>query len=213
MRAFTIIDVPQRSEAWFKARLGRLTGSRAGDMLKTIKSGAFAASRRDYLLELALERVTGRVQEPGHVTADMQRGIELEGEARLVYMEQTGAGVVCSGFLSHNIYQAGCSLDGHVDDFAGIIEIKCPKSATHVEYLRTGSVPADYQAQILHGLWMTGAQWCDFISYDNRFPLKSRLLVRRVERNDAHIQIYEDAALKFLADVAAETLALREMVA
>jgi len=99
---FTIIDAPQRSDAWFQSRAGRLTGSRAADVLATIKSGE-AAARRDYRMQLVTERLTGQPQDDGggFVNAAMQRGVELEPKARLAYESITGNVAGQTGFLAH----------------------------------------------------------------------------------------------------------------
>jgi putative phage-type endonuclease len=208
---FTIIDAEQRSEAWFAARAGKLTGSRAADMLATIKSGE-AAARRDYRMQLVCERLTGQPQEDGFVNAAMQRGIDLEPLAFAAYEALTGSVAVRTGFLCHTTHLAGCSLDGHVDNFAGIVEIKCPKSATHLKYWRGNSeAPSDYLPQITHNLWITGAQWCDFLSFDDRFPPELQTFLVRVKRSDVDIEAYERKALAFLAEVEAEYLAIKTM--
>lgn len=206
---FTIVDAPQRSEDWFKARAGLLTGSRACDVLATIKSGE-AAARRDYRMQLVCERLTGLPQEDGFVNAAMQRGIDLEPQAFAAYEALTGSVAVRTGFLRHTEHLAGCSLDGHVDDFKGIVEIKCPKSATHLKYWRgKGDAPAEYLPQITHNLWITGAEWCDFLSFDDRFPEDYRTFLVRVNRSDVDIAAYEAAALKFLAEVETEVSAIK----
>jgi hypothetical protein len=122
VRAFDVIDAPQRSEAWFAARLGRVTGSRAADVLATIKSGE-AAARRDYRMELVTERLTGMAADDPYINADMQRGIDLEPAAFARYEAETGRMLVTSGFLAHRELMAGCSLDGHYGDYEGIVEI------------------------------------------------------------------------------------------
>lgn len=179
-------------------------------MLATIKSGE-AAARRDYRMQLVTERLTGQPQEDGFVNAAMQRGIELEPMAFAAYEAVTGNVAVRTGFLSHNSIMAGCSLDGHVDAFAGIVELKCPKSATHLRYLRDGVVPKDYLPQITHNLWISGAAWCDFLSYDDRFPSALQVFYVRVLAKDLDMAGYEASALKFLAEVETETNALRTM--
>jgi hypothetical protein len=214
--SFTIIDAPQRSELWFTARLGRLTGSRAGDMLATIKSGE-AAARRDLRTQLVCERLTGQVQEEPFINAAMQHGIECEPLAFAAYEGHTGTLVQRSGFLAHNTHMAGCSLDGHIGaydghpTFEGLIELKCPKSTTHLRYLRGGIVPSDYLPQILHNMWITGAQWADFVSFDDRFPPELQLFIVRVERDPKQMAEYEAKALAFLAEVERETEALASM--
>jgi putative phage-type endonuclease len=167
--SFTIINAEQRSPEWFAARLGRLTGSRAADMLSTIKTGE-AAARRDLRMQLVCERLTNTLQEDAFINAAMQRGIDCEPLAFNAYEARTGNVAVRTGFLAHDDYLIGCSLDGHVGNFAGIVEMKCPKSATHLRYLRANVVPSDYLPQITHNLWVTGAEWCDFLSFDDRFP-------------------------------------------
>jgi putative phage-type endonuclease len=206
---FTVIEAEQRSAEWFIARAGLLTGSRAADMLATIKSGE-AAARRDYRMQLVCERLTGQPQEDGFVNAAMQRGIDLEPRAFAAYEALTGAMAVRTGFLLSSLHMAGCSLDGHVENFTGIVEIKCPKSATHLKYWRgPGKAPDDYIPQITHNLWITGAEWCDFLSFDDRFPEELQTFLVRVKRSDVDIDGYEKKALAFLAEVEAETLAIK----
>jgi hypothetical protein len=152
MRAFAVIDAPQRSPEWFAARLGRLTGSRAADMLATIKSGE-AAARRDLRMQLVCERLTGQSQEEPFVNAAMQRGIDCEPLAFAAYEAQTGQVVNRTGFLAHTGYMVGCSLDGHVGDFEGLVECKCPQvlHASEVSPRRTRAyrLPAADHAQPL----------------------------------------------------------------
>ena len=197
---FDIIDAEQRSPEWFAARAGRLTGSRASEMLSTIKSGE-AAARRDYRMQLVCERLTGQPQEDGYVNAAMQRGIDLEPAALAAYEAVTGNVAIRTGFLSHVTHLAGCSLDGHVDNFAGIVELKCPKSSTHLRYLNEGVLPREYLAQVTHNAWIAGAEWVDFLSYDDRFPADLQVFYVRVLSKDLDIEKYEKSALAFLAEV------------
>jgi predicted phage-related endonuclease len=208
MRPFTIVHAEQRSDEWFLARLGRLTGSRAADMLATIKSGE-AAARRDLRTQLVVERLTQTLQEESFINAAMQRGMDLEPAAFAAYEALTGNVAERTGFLSHNTLAIGCSLDGHVGEFDGITEFKCPKSATHLRYLRAGVVPQDYLPQITHNLWVTGAQWCDFLSFDDRFPLKLQTFLVRVDRDELAIAAYAEKALAFLSEVDREVVAIR----
>ncbi len=207
MRNFTVVEAEQRSPAWFAARAGRLTGSRASDMLATIKTGE-AAARRDLRTQLVVERLTGQPQEDSFINAAMQWGIDHEADAFAAYEAQSGNLARRTGFLAHTALMVGCSLDGDVDDFAGIVEIKCPKSATHYGYLKAGEVPAAHKPQILHNLWVTGAQWCDFISFDPRFPEGHQLFVCRVPRAELDILAYEKTVEKFLAEIDAECAAM-----
>lgn len=203
MRNFTIIDAPQRSIEWFAARAGRLTGSRAKDMLATIKSGE-AAARRDLRTQLVVERLTGTPQEDSYINATMQWGIDHEDAAFAAYEALTGQVATRSGFLAHTDLMAGCSLDGHVGDFDGLLEVKCPKSATHLGYLRSSTLPAEHQAQVLHNLWITGASWCDFLSYDPRFPAHLQTVLIHYVPQPALLTEYADKAAKFLDEVQRE---------
>ena len=209
---FTIFEGEQRSPEWFSARCGRLTGSRAGDMLATIGKGE-AAARRDLRAQLVVERLTGTPQEDGYINAVMQRGIDKEPEAFGAYEAFSGNLVRRTGFLSHSSLMVGCSLDGDVDNFTGIIEVKCPKSATHIEYLKAGNrIPSRHVPQITHNLWVTGAQWCDFVSFDDRLPEGGQLVVLRVERDEAAIAAYELAVSLFLSEVDKEVEAVRSII-
>jgi predicted phage-related endonuclease len=193
----------QRSDAWHALRLGKLTGTGAADMLCTIKKGE-AAARRDLRLRLVCERLTGQSAESDFVSKEMQRGIDLEGAARAAYEAATGHLVRPVGFVAHDDLLAGCSPDGEVKGFTGIVEIKCPKPATHLGYVRARQVPGDYRAQITHNLWVTGAQWCDFVSYDDRFPEALRLFIIRVPRSEVEAVAYEVMVRSFLAEVERE---------
>ena len=203
-RPFTVVDAEQRSAEWFAARLGRLTGSRAKDMLATIRTGE-AAARRDLRTQLVVERLTGQVQDDGYCSPDMVWGIECEPLAAAAYQGLTGVLMERTGFLTHTSLMVGCSLDGHVGDFEGICEFKCPKSATHLRYLRAGTIPTDYLPQIRHNLWVSGAAWCDFLSFDPRFPASLQTVLVRVEAADADLPGYAKLALAFLAEVEEET--------
>lgn len=206
----TVLTMPQRSPEWFAARLGRLTGSCANDMLAVNKTKGEAAGRRNLRVRLMLERVTGLTQEDVPLTKDMQRGIELEEAAFREYEAETGNLARRSGFLLHPTLMAGCSLDGAVDNYHGIIELKVPKSATHLEYLR-GDVPLEYLRQCQHNLWMSEASWCDFVSYDPRFPEGLRLKITRITMSETERKAYELVVRLFLGEVDREVAEVEAM--
>jgi len=212
MTRFTLVDVDQRSPEWIAARLGRLTSSRAADMLATIKSGQEAASRRNLRVQLVLERLTGRSHENGYASAAMKIGIEREADAIAAYEAITGRVLQRTGFLAHPSLMAGASLDGHCNDFEGIAEIKSPIPATHLDYLRTGTIPGEYYKQIVHALWITGAQWCDWLSFNPDFPEPLQVKLVRVPRNESEIKSYELAARLFLDEVERDAAEVRRMV-
>lgn len=209
--SFTIIDVPQRSPEWYAARLGRLTGSCAADMLATIKSGE-AAGRRNLRVRLVLERLTGRSQEADFVSTDMQNGIDREAEAFAQYEALSGHVMHRVGFLQHRTLMAGCSPDGVLGDFDGLVSIKCPKPATHLEFLKSRKVPTEYQRQNAHESWISGASFVDFLSYQPEFPPELASCLVRVERADLDIPAYEKAALAFLEEVDTELAAVRTLM-
>jgi hypothetical protein len=213
MRAFTICEAEQRSLEWFAARIGRLTGSVAGEMAATLKSGGEPASRRDLRTKLALERIVGRSLEDDYLNADMKRGIELEPDALAAYEALTGDLVERTGFLSHTEMQIGCSLDGHLGDFEGVLELKCPRPANHWKHLKAGVLPAEHRYQILHNLFVTGARFADFCSYAPDFPHPLRLFRVRVERQESDINAYALQASLFLSEVEREYAEILERAA
>lgn len=211
---FEVLQCQQRSGDWFAARLGRLTGSRAIDMLAKLKSGAPAKARQDLLDDLVCERLTGvNADADQFVSRAMQRGIELEATALAEYEIATGEVVNTSGFLQAVELQVGASLDGHIDGFKGIVELKVPGSVTHLNYLRGDVIPKEYLPQLTHNLWVSGAQWVDFVSFDDRFPKSLQLFCRRLHAKDAGLPAYEAEALTFLAELELAERAIREKVA
>ena len=205
-----IIRCDQRSPEWHAARLGRLTGSRVGDAFATLKRGGESAGRRNLRVQLVLERLTGQPQESGFTTPDMERGIALEDDARRTYEAETGIFVEPVGFVAHDELMAGCSPDGLTDE--GLIEIKCPKAATHLEYLR-GGLPNDYLLQVIHGLWLTGRAWGDFVSFHPDFPPELRVRITRVWAKDIDLHAHELNVRLFLSEVDRELAAVKALMA
>lgn len=209
-----ISEHPQGTDLWLQARAGRATGSRAKDILAKIKSGE-AAARRNYRVQLATERLTGAPQESGFVSKEMQWGTDQEPFARMAYESATGALVTELGFIYLRDMQAGCSVDGLIDEGErfGVFEAKCPSSATHVEYLTAGKLPPEYKPQILHNVYVTGADFADFVSFDPRMPEKLQLFKVRWERDEAEIKEYETELKSFLAEVDSVHKRLSELAA
>lgn len=213
MSRFIEINAEQRSEAWYTARAGRLTGTGATLMLAKTKSGDVAAGRRNLRAKLVLERVTGRAQEDDFVSRDMQRGIDLEPEAFGEFEALTGAILQRSGFLAMD-EDYGCSLDAHIGDFEELVSIKCPNDANHMAYVTGGKkIPKDYMDQCRHELWVTGAKRHHFMSYNPNFPEKLRVFYVTMERNEFDLTAYEAEAIKFMAEVKAETEKLMRLAA
>lgn len=199
---FREIKVEQRSPEWFAARLGRLTGSVAADMMAEIKSGE-AAARRDLRLSLALELLTGRQADKPDLSRveHVQHGVEMEPLARMAFESDTGLLVQESGFLAANEVLAGCSLDGHIGEWDEIFEVKCPKSATHLSYIDRGVLPAQYRPQVMHNLWITGARGAHFYSYDDRLPGKLSRFHVYTKATDLPLDEYIAKALTFINEV------------
>lgn len=180
----------QEGDDWMLARVGAFTASRSADLMAKTKSGP-SASRGNLLTLLAVERLTGQPVET-YSNAAMQRGIELEAEARDAYSFQTGQAVQEVGYVPHpSVERAGCSPDGLCGD-SGLVEIKCPSSmAKHLEALRTGAHAQEYAWQLQHQLWVTGRDWVDAVSYDPRFPDGLQLAIKRVARDEEAIILLE----------------------
>jgi len=199
MNRYLVSEHPQRSDQWRIDRAGKATGSRASDILAKIKSGE-AAARRDYRTQLVVERLTGLPSEYGYINADMQHGIDQEPFAIMAYESLTGLIVSESGFMYLPDIDAGCSVDGMIEG-GGILEIKCPKSATHIGYLMAGRVPPAYVPQLTHNLWISGEPFADFVSFDPRLPPHLQLFKVRMERDEVKIKEHEEEVLRFLAEV------------
>lgn len=195
-------DVVQRSPEWYSVRLGRLTASRAGDMLATTKSGR-STSRKNLLMQLVLERVTGQSQEISWQSQAMKDGIEREPAAVERYQRMTGRTVTPVGFCAHDTLKAGCSPDGFVGD-DGLLSIKSPIAATHWQYLKSGVIPDDYLKQITHEMWITERTWCDWFSFQPTFPAHLQTKLVRVTRVESEVLAYDKAARAFLAEVDTE---------
>jgi hypothetical protein len=170
-----------------------------------------SASRRNLRIRLVLERLTGRSLERDYVSQAMQDGIDREADAVGLYEALTGRLLNTTGFLAHDTLMAGTSPDGYVGDFDGVVEAKCPMPATHLDYLRTGIIPSDYQKQITHHLWITGAQWCDWLSYQPDFPEPLQVKMVRVLRDEAQMKAYELLVRMFLAEVDKEYAEIDQM--
>lgn len=198
------IIVEQGSEEWFAARLGIATASRYKDIMARTP-----APKANYSAELVAERLTGE-RENGYTSADMQWGNDYEPVARLTYkLNNPDKNVRECGIFIHDDIQCGASPDGLVDD-DGTIEIKCPKTSTHIQTLKSKKLPTQYHWQVQGQLWVTGRKWCDFISYDPRLPENSSYICIRVERDDEKIALLEKSVREFMAQVQDDTKLLKE---
>jgi putative phage-type endonuclease len=189
----------QRTPEWIAARLGKATASRIADIIARTKSG-YSTSRANYAAQLVCERLTG-VQAEGFVSSAMQWGLEKEPEAVRLYEFEHDVEVARVGFLDHpRVGTSGASPDGLIGE-TGLIEVKCPITATHIDTLLGGSVSGRYVTQIQWQLAVTGRGWCDFVSYDPRLPIDLRLFVRRIHRDEGLIVELEREVASFLSEV------------
>lgn len=202
-------EIIQGSDAWKQLRLGRVTASRVADVVAKTKTGV-SAMRGNYMAQLICERLTGVVAD-SYVSAAMANGTETEPEARAAYCFYQGADVQEVAFILHpKIEQAGCSPDGLIGD-KGMVEIKSPQPAAHLETLLDQAVPTKYLTQIMWQLACTGRAWCDYVSYNPSFPEHMRLFIKRVERDDARIHELEKEVAGFLLEMAVKLAQLNSL--
>ena len=204
-----IVDCEQRSPEWFEARLGKVTASRVGDAMDTLKNGNPGMKRKNYARELLAERITG-VEAEFYVNKAMQWGTDHEDEARNLYAFQTDADGEDVGLVLHPwIDNAAASPDWLVGS-DGLVEIKCPNSTTHLDTLLANDVPAGNLLQIHFQMICTGRDWCDFVSFDPRMPGEMSMFIKRVHRDadmDDQINLSIEA---FLDEVDAAEAAIRD---
>lgn len=198
----------QRTPEWFARRLGKVTASRIADLMAKTKSGP-AASRANYLAQLVTERLTGTPTE-GYESPAMAWGTEQEPNARAAYSARMGVLVDEVDFVDHPTLQAGASPDGLVGE-TGLIEIKCPNTATMLEYIEDRAIPTKYRLQMQWQLAVTGRDWNDFVAYDPRLPEHLQLLVIREPRNTDLITEITREVSRFLTEVEQKVANLRDL--
>lgn len=200
--------IVQGSDEWRRARAGNVGASQIADLMAKTKSG-WGASRANLMARIIAERLTGEPQE-NYVNDGMRWGIECEPAARSAYSLLRDVDVVEVGLVRHpTIEGAHASPDGLVGE-DGLVEIKCPNTATHIHTLLSGSVDDRYIKQMQFQMACTGRSWCDFASFDPRMPGDMQLSVHRVQRDPELISEIEDAVRLFLMEVNAK---LRKLTA
>ena len=198
-------EVVQGTEAWQLLRVGKATASKFADVMSTKKTGGETVARRDYRMELVVERLTGRPT-PVFVSWPMKQGTEREPAARVAFEAYTGIYVEHAQFIEHPELLAGASPDGLIEDDAGL-ELKCPIASTHFDYLRLphGACPAEYEWQVHGGMWITGRKRWFFGSFNPEFPEHLQLVIREIKRDDAKIEALDKGVRQFLTEVASDT--------
>jgi putative phage-type endonuclease len=201
--------IEQGTDEWFAARIGKVTASRVADVLAKTKTG-YSTTRDNYMAQLVCERLTGQKGD-SFTNAAMQHGTDTEPLARAAYEALHDVLVDEVGFIPHpSIIMAGASPDGLVSD-DGLLEIKCPNTATHIETLLSQTVPGKYNTQMQFQMACTNRSWCDFVSFDNRLPPELQLFVRRVPRDNMYIKLMEDEIVKFLNELDLKIAQLMEI--
>ena len=200
----------QRSEEWFAARIGKVTASKVADVLSKTKNG-YGVSRDNYLIQLAIERIT-KTKTEFYSNSAMKWGTDKEPFARAHYEMLTGNLVDDVGLVDHpSIEWAGASPDGLVG-VDGLIEIKCPNTSTHLETFLNECVPQKYVPQIQFQIACTERKWCDFVSFDPRLPEHAQIFVKRVHRDQEYINTIESEIKKFLQEVEEKTANLITLI-
>ena len=210
MTTFTTEDriaVQQGTPEWHQLRLGKVTASRVADILAKTKTGP-SASRQNYLIELALQRTTGIIQE-SYSNSAMEWGTQTEPQARVAYEVKSGNFVDQVPFIDHpNIEWFGCSPDGLVSD-RGLVEIKCMQPKGHWEVIKTKEIPKNYWIQQQAQLSCTNREWNDYVGFNPIFPDKSQLFIKRTYRDEVFITEMELEIKKFLDEVEVEVQLMR----
>jgi putative phage-type endonuclease len=188
----------QGTTEWFAARCGKVTASRVADIIAKTKTG-FSTSRDNYMAQLVCERLTGKPAESFSNSA-MQWGTDTEPFARAAYEAKVDILVSEVGFITHPfITMSGASPDGLAGD--GLVEIKCPNTATHIATLLDQKVPEKYITQMMWQMACTQRPWCDFVSFDPRMPEKYQIFIKRVNFDIELVDSLENSVIQFLGDV------------
>lgn len=203
-------EIVQRSDEWFKERLGKLTGSKIYTILPGAR-GAYKEAREVYAFQLVAERLTGRRIEH-FINQAMEWGMIQEASAKVRYTQVTGIEVMECGFFNHPMVKmSGASPDGLINH-EGIIEIKCPEIHTHLKTMAKNEIKPEYEAQIQWQLACTNRLYCDFVSFDPRVADPYDIFIKRVERDDKVIAELQKEAVIFLdyVDMVIESLKIHE---
>jgi len=200
----------QRTEEWFAARLGKVTASKVADVIAKTKSG-YSTSRENYMTQLICERFTGKKQE-SFSNAAMDWGTETEPYARAAYEASKNVLVDEVGIIDHPFLpMCAASPDGLVSD-DGMVEIKCPNTATHFDTLLAGKMPTKYMPQVQWQMACANRLWNDFVSFDPRAPEGLQLFITRIERDDKYIANLENEVHLFLTELEQRIATLKTLI-
>lgn len=172
----------QRSAEWYKLRCGKLTASNFHVLMHN------SCTAHQYIMEKALERLTGKCVPNRFWTEDLQRGIDLEPVACREYELETGNKVVHVGFVQHNEY-VGSSPDGLVGTEGGV-EFKCPNETNFWKLQLHPKVSPQHYTQCQFNMWVCERKWWDYVNYSTM----ERPIIIRVPRDEEYIKAIEDRA-------------------
>ena len=155
-------DVIQGTDEWNALRLGKFTASCFSDLFAKDTTIAY----QGLINKVVYERLTGEIPE-SYSNDYMARGSELEAQARQAYELETFNKIKEVGFIEISEW-VGCSPDGLIGK-DGLVEIKCPKWSTLIDYHLSGKIPSNYMYQMQGQLYVSERQWCDFYVWHPKF--------------------------------------------
>jgi len=194
----------QGTDEWFAARLGRVTASKVKDVMASGRGSAPSASRKNYMMALLCERLTGR-REEGFTSSAMQRGTDIEPLARSAYEIDQGVMIDEVGLIAHPAIEGfAASPDGviRLAKGRGGLEIKCPNTANHIAVMQSGKHDTQYEWQMLAQMSCGELEWVDFVSFDDRMPEALQYVRCRYERDEDRIRKMESEVKAFLEELA-----------
>lgn len=187
-----ITGIDQGTDEWLALRFGYITASKYKDVM----AKGQGKTRKSYMLLLAAEAITGE-QAESYSNEYMDWGNENEPVARAMYELESGNSVNEVSFIKLNeVNKIGCSPDGLIDD-DGMVEFKCPKTTTQIETFLSGKMPTGHKPQVQGQLWVSGRDWCDFVSFDPRINGSSGYFCQRQYRDEDYIKEISEACFKF----------------
>ena len=200
-------ELIQGSDEWFAVRMGKITASKLGDLMRVTKYGESTYKTR-LRMELAIERLTGKSASPNFMNQAMHDGVEREPDARTLFEAITGKEVALCGSFDHpEIVNTSASPDGLLRGENAVLEIKCPTHATHAKNLMSETMPKNYIYQVMWQIACTESDYAYFASYHPDFPPELRLKWVRVEKDDSVIKSLEEEIRAF--DISIEDLIIK----
>ena len=191
----------QGSDEWFAVRMGKITASKLGDLMRVTKYGESTYKTR-LRMELAIERLTGKSASDNFMNRAMQDGVEREPDARKLFEAITGKDVALCGSFDHpDIVNTSASPDGLIRGEDAVLELKCPTHITHAKNLLSEKMPKNYEYQVQWQIACTESEYAYFASYHPDFPKELRLKWVKVLRDNIMILEIEDEVRKFDVEV------------